>query len=69
MLTVLAALDESMAEWLFDLLAEAASSCLMEDESEDSEMYGILASFELSLQANLEYPLKLKIDPETKRRF
>lgn len=64
-LTVLAALDESMAEWLFDLLAEAASTTLMEedDEEEDIEAYSILASFELPLQANLAFPLKLKIDP------
>ncbi len=62
-LTVLAALDESMAEWLFDLLAEAASSALMDSDSEEAETYGILASFELPLQANLPSPLKLKIDP------
>ena len=62
-LTVLAALDETMAEWLFDLLAEAASSALMDSDSEETETYGILASFELPLQANLTPPLKLKIDP------
>jgi len=62
-LTVLAALDESMAEWLFDLLAEAASTSLMDTDDEESETYGILASFELPLQTNLSFPLKLKIDP------
>jgi len=62
-LTVLAALDENMAEWLFDLLAEAASCCVMDTEDEDTETYGILASLELPLQANLVFPLKLKIDP------
>jgi hypothetical protein len=62
-LTVLAALDENMAEWLFDLLAEAASCCVMDTEHEDTETYAVLASFELPLQANLVFPLKLKIDP------
>ncbi len=62
-LTVLAALDENMAEWLFDLFAEAASSCLMDSEQDDPETFGVLASLELPLQANLNYPLKLKIDP------
>ena len=63
-LTVLAALDESLAEWLFDLLAEAASTTLMDEDDEgEVDTYSILASFELPLQANLTFPLKLKIDP------
>ena len=35
----------------------------METEHEDNETYAVLASFELPLQANLVFPLKLKIDP------
>lgn len=69
LLTVLAALDEEMAEWLFDLLAEAACSIVMDDGSPDGigsdekPSYVIMAALELPLQANLSLPLRLKIDP------
>src|SRR5919108_6524397 len=69
LLTVLAALDEEMAEWLFDLLAEAACSVVMDDGAssgvagEDKPSYVIMAALELPLQANLSLPLRLKIDP------
>jgi hypothetical protein len=61
-LTVLAALDEEMAEWLFDLLAEAACSVTMESRTEDKPIYGVMGALELPLQANLHQPLHLKID-------
>ncbi|MGH7261788.1 MAG: hypothetical protein ACREI9_14115, partial [Nitrospiraceae bacterium] len=47
-LTVLAALDEEMAEWLFDLLAEAACSISMEEGTDDKPRYAILGALELS---------------------
>lgn len=62
LLTVLAALDEDMAEWLFDLLAEAACSVVM-DSDDDKPTYAIMGALELALQANLSLPLRLKIDP------
>src|SRR5437867_12188296 len=34
-LRVMAALDEDMAEWLFDLVAEAASTTMGDDRSEE----------------------------------
>ncbi len=63
LLTVLAALDEEMAEWLFDLLAEAACSVVMDGEPDDKPAYAIMGALELPLQANLTLPLRLKIDP------
>ena len=66
LLTILAALDEEMAEWLFDLLAEAACSVMIDDSDasgEDKASYAIMAALELPLQANLAAPLRLKIDP------
>src|SRR5215210_8074969 len=63
LLTVLAALDEDMAEWLFDLLAEASCSVLIDGPADDKLSYAIMAALELPLQANLTHPLKLKIDP------
>lgn len=63
-LTVLAALDEEMAEWLFDLLAEAACSVLIESDHDDDPAYAILGAIELPLQANLAAPFGLKIHPE-----
>jgi hypothetical protein len=66
LLTVLAALDEDMAEWLFDLLAEAACSIVMDEGSggaDDKPSYVVMAALELPLQANLTHPLRLKIDP------
>jgi hypothetical protein len=55
-----------MAEWLFDLLAEAACSILIDDNEatpDDKPTYAIMAALELPLQANLSSPLRLKIDP------
>ena len=49
-----------MAEWLFDLLAEAACSVLIESDHDDDPAYAILGAIELSLQANLSAPLGLK---------
>lgn len=62
-LTVLAALDEEMAEWLFDLLAEASCSVMMDGDCEDKSSYAVLAALELPLQANLRTPVQLKINP------
>lgn len=62
-LTVLAALDEALAEWLFDILAEAASSAMIEGDSDAANRYAVLGALELPLQANLSFPLKLKLDP------
>src|SRR5207302_11316285 len=63
MLTVLAALDEDMAEWLFDLLAEAASTIVGGDGEEEAQG-GALLTIALPLQANFEQPLRLTADPE-----
>ena len=63
LLTIMAALDEEMAEWLFDLLAEASCSVLVEGDSDDKPAYAMIAALELPLQANLGLPLRLKIDP------
>ena len=63
-LTVLAALDESMAEWLFDLLAEASSSSLMDTEDEENEAYGILASFEARWRRALTELVQLATWPQ-----
>ena len=62
-LTVLAALDEGMAEWLFDLLAEASCCVMVEGESEEKSSYAVLGALELPLQANLQPPLGLKLNP------
>ena len=62
-LTVLAALDEDMAEWLFDLLAEAASTIVGGDGEEEAQG-GSLLTIALPLQANFEQPLRLTADPE-----
>ena len=62
-LTVLAALDEGMAEWLFDLLAEASCCVAVENEPEEKPSYAVLGALELPLQANLSSPLGLKLDP------
>ena len=56
-LTVLAALDEDMAEWLFDLLAEAAST------TAGGEGAGALLTLALPLRANFGQPLRLTVDP------
>ena len=63
LLTVLAALDEEMAEWLFDLLAEASCTLALDESTEEKPVYATMAALELPLQANLTAPLKLKIDP------
>ena len=63
LLTVLAALDEEMAEWLFDLVAEASCTILLDGPVDETPSYGVMAALELPLQANLMHPLKLKIDP------
>ncbi len=63
LLTVLAALDEEMAEWLFDLAAEAACSLVMDGPADEKLAYAVIAALELPLQANLNHPLGLKIDP------
>ena len=63
LLTVLAALDEEMAEWLFDLLAEASCALALDESTEEKPVYATMAALELPLQANLTAPLKLKIDP------
>jgi hypothetical protein len=58
-LTVLAALDEDMAEWLFDLLAEAASTTV----EADGDGAGALLTLALPLQASFGQPLRLGVDP------
>ncbi|MDO8546814.1 MAG: hypothetical protein Q7R68_05590 [Nitrospirales bacterium] len=58
-LTVLAALDEDMAEWLFDLLAEAASTAEAEEDGA-----GALLTLALPLGANFGQPLRLTVDPQ-----
>jgi hypothetical protein len=63
LLTILAALDEEMAEWLFDLLAEAACSVVIEGDGDEKPAYAMMGALELPLQANLDLPLGLKIDP------
>jgi len=63
LLTVLAALDEDMAEWLFDLVVEASCTLMLDGPSDEKPSYGVIAALELPLQANLAVPLKLKIDP------
>ncbi|MBH0199792.1 MAG: hypothetical protein HP497_10290 [Nitrospira sp.] len=63
LLTVLAALDEEMAEWLFDLVAEASCTLLMGGSDDDKPSYAVMGALALPLQANLTAPLKLKIDP------
>ncbi|MGD9726903.1 MAG: hypothetical protein AB7V39_10955, partial [Nitrospiraceae bacterium] len=56
LLTVLAALDEEMAEWLFDLVAEAACSVMMDGPVDEKPVYAVMAALELPLQANLTHP-------------
>lgn len=63
LLTVLAALDEEMAEWMFDLVAEASCAVIMDGPDDDKGAYALMAALELPLQANLGQPLGLKIDP------
>ncbi len=63
LLTIMAALEEDMAEWLFDLLAEAACSMPLESHTDEKPAYAVMGALELPLQANLSQPLGLKIDP------
>src|SRR2546427_8902999 len=53
LLTVMAALGEDMAEWLFDLLAEAACSVVMEGATDGKPPYPGIAALELALPGNL----------------
>ncbi|TLY21595.1 MAG: hypothetical protein E6K68_05625 [Nitrospirae bacterium] len=62
-LTVLAALDEDMAEWLFDLVAEAASTTVW-GEGEEETQGGSLLTIALPLQASFEQPLRLTVNQE-----
>src|SRR5439155_1451765 len=62
-LTVLAALDEDMAEWLFDLVAEAASTTVW-GEGEEESQGGSLLTIALPLQASFEQPLRLTVNQE-----
>src|SRR5207249_12106694 len=60
---VMAALDEDMSEWLFDLVSEAASTTMGFDR-EDEAHGGSQLTIDLPLQANFEQPLRLTVDPE-----
>src|SRR2546428_12828700 len=60
-LRVLAALDEDMAEWLFDLLAEAASTTVG-GEVEDEAQGGSQLTDAPPLHENLCQPLWLTVD-------
>lgn len=62
-LTVLAALDEDMAEWLFDLLAEAAST-EVEVEADGTDSAMALLTLALPLQASFAQPMRLTVDPD-----
>src|SRR5437773_1864612 len=62
-LRVMAALDEDMAEWLFDLVDEAASTTVG-DDGEDETEGGSQLTIALPLQANFEQPLRLTVDPD-----
>ena len=44
LLTVLAALDEEMAEWMFDLVAEASCAVIMDGPDEDKGAYAVMAA-------------------------
>src|SRR2546427_11387472 len=62
-LRVMAALDEEMAEWLFDLVAEAASTTVGGDEEVEMQG-GSKLTIARPLQANFEPPLMLTVDSE-----
>ena len=47
-----------MAEWLFDLLAEASCSVCWTTTAEEKLSYAVMAALELPLQANLTHPLE-----------
>src|SRR5436309_14828005 len=61
LLTVLAALDEEMAEWLFDLVAEAGCSVMIEGEADEEPAYAVVAALELPLHGKLTEPLKFEV--------
>ena len=63
-LTVLAALDEEMAEWLFDLVAEAASTVVEAGELDAPDSAVALLTLALPLQANCEQTSRLRVDPQ-----
>ena len=44
LLTVLAALDEEMAEWLFDLVAEASCTLLLDGPNDEKPTYAMMAA-------------------------
>src|SRR5574337_1787977 len=46
LLTVLAALDEDMAEWLFDLLAEASCTLMLDGPEDEKPAYATMAALE-----------------------
>src|SRR5256885_12299359 len=52
LLTVLAALDEEMAEWLFDLVGEAACSVMIEREDDGKPAYAVIAGRQFSLPSH-----------------
>lgn len=63
-LMVMAALDEDMAEWLFDVLAEASCTVVIDGPDPDEKpSYAVIGALALPLQANLSIPLGLKLDP------
>src|SRR2546428_13292858 len=53
LLTVMAALGEDMAEWVFDLLAEAARSALMARATDEEPTHAGLAALEQAPPGNL----------------
>ncbi len=63
LLTVLAALDEDMAEWLFDLLAEACCSLLIDGPAMKSHPMPLWRPWNFLCKRIWPHPLKLKIDP------
>src|SRR5207245_10698639 len=62
-LRVMAALDEDMAEWLFDLVGEAASTTVG-DDGEDERQGGSQLTIALPLPAKFEQPLRLTVDAQ-----
>ena len=61
LLTVLAALDEEMAEWMFDLLSEAACSvAINQEEGGDDRPRGVEGGFELHTEGQAQPAAPLK---------
>ena len=69
LLTVLAALDEDMAEWLFDLLAEASCSVLIDGPADDKLSYAIMAALELPLQSPSPTRVFVSVRRTPRRKF